>query len=144
MNAKTFLKQLEKRDSIIHNKLVEKARLKDIALGITAQTDGERVQSAGSKQKMSDAIDKLVDMEREIDRLVDEYITTKDEINSIIEQLNTAEYDVLHKIYIQGMTFDEVAAVKSKSKSWVTTVHGRALVNVQKILDKGVTENGEN
>jgi hypothetical protein len=34
------------------------------------------------------------------------------------------------------MTFDDVAVEKNRSKSWVTTVHGRALTNVQKILDK--------
>jgi hypothetical protein len=33
------------------------------------------------------------------------------------------------------MTFDEIGAAKHKSKSWATTVHGRALQNLNVILD---------
>ena len=53
-----------------------------------------------------------------------------------IEELNTDEYDILHKIYIQGMSFKEVAAVKDKSYSAITTIHGRALADLQKLLNE--------
>ena len=59
----------------------------------------------------------------------------KREVLGVIEQLNATEYDVLHKMYVQFLTLDEVAARKGKSYSWVTTMHGRALQDVQKILD---------
>jgi DNA-directed RNA polymerase specialized sigma subunit len=131
-----YLKQPQKLDVLIKNKLIERQQLKDIALSITGHSDGERVQSSGSKHKMADAIDKCVDMDAEINRLVDSLIDCKKEVIATIEQLNTTEYDVLHKLYIQHMTFDDVAVEKNRSKSWVTTVHGRALTNVQKILDK--------
>ena len=134
MKSKDYLKQLEKLDTMIQNKLIERAQWKAIALNVTSHSDGERVQSSGSQQKMADAVDRCVDMEREIDSLVDRLIDLKREITQIIEQLNTAEYDVLHKLYIQGMTFDEVAQLKDKSKSWVTTVHGRALKNMDCLL----------
>lgn len=136
MKAKDYLKQLEKLDTIIQNKLIEKAQIRAVALNVTSCSDGERVQSSGSQQKMADAIDKLIDMEREIDDLIDRLINLKREATGIIEQLNTAEYDVLHKLYIQGMTFDEVAFSKRKSKSWVTTVHGRALKNMELLLNE--------
>lgn len=141
LKAKDFLKQIEKLDTIIQNKLIEKAQWKDIALGITANSEGERVQSSGRPSKMADAIDRCVDMEAEIDSLVDKFIDLKRDVTSIIEQLNATEYDVLHKLYIQRMTFDEVAAVKRRSKSWVTTVHGRALANAQNILNEREKEN---
>lgn len=131
-----YLKQPQKLDVIIKNKLIERQQLKDIALSITAHSDGERVQSSGSQQKMADAIDRCIDMDAEINRLIDRLIDTKNEVIATIERLNTTEYDVLHKLYIQGMSFDEVAAAKDRSKSWVTTIHGRALVNVQRILDE--------
>ena len=134
MKSKDYLKQLEKLDTMIQNKLIERAQWKAIALSVTSYSDGERVQSSGSQQKMADAVDRCVDMELEIDSLVDRLVDLKREITQIIEQLNTAEYDVLHKLYIQGMTFDEVAQLKDKSKSWVTTVHGRALKNMDCLL----------
>lgn len=131
-----YLKQPQRLEVMIKNKLIERQQLKDIAFSITANSDGERVQSSGSQQKMANAVDRWVDMEAEINGLIDRLVDTKKEVIATIEQLSTAEYDVLHKLYIQGMTFDEVAAAKDRSKSWATTIHGRALVNVQRIREE--------
>ncbi len=131
-----YLKQPQRLEVMIRNKLVEQQQLRDIAFSITANSDGERVQSSGSQQKMANAVDRWVDMETEINGLIDRLVDTKKEVIATIERLSTAEYDVLHKLYIQGMTFDEVAAAKDRSKSWATTIHGRALVNVQRIREE--------
>lgn len=136
LKAKQYLAQIEKLDAKIQNKMAEIEHWRAVALGITPSAEGERVQTSGSKQKMSDAIDRLVDIEKEIDRIVDDLVDTKQKIIRTIEQLSAIEYDVLHKRYIQGMTFDEIGAVKGKSKSWATTIHGRALQSLQKILDE--------
>ena len=136
MDAISFLKQVEKIDVLIKNKLIEKAQWQDIALGITANMEGERVQSSGRPSKMADAIDKCVDMEAEIDKLIDRLVATKRDVISVIEQLNATEYDVLHKRYIQFISFDDIAEIKGRDYNWVTTVHGRAKKIVQSILDK--------
>lgn len=136
MKAQQYLEQADKLEALIQNKQIEKAQWKDIALSITGRYEGERVQSSGSKQKMSDAVDRMVLLDKEIDSLIDRQIDARLEIIRTIEQLQTTEYDLLHKIYIQHMTFKEVATAKGKSISWATTVHGRALQSLQKILDK--------
>ena len=136
MKAQQYLEQVDKFEALIQNKQIEKEQWKDIALSITGKYEGERVQSSGSKQKMSDAVNRIVLIENEIDSLIDQQIDTRLEIIKTIEQLKTTEYDLLHKIYIQHMTFKEVAAAKDKSVSWATTVHGRALQSLQKLLDK--------
>lgn len=135
MNAKSYLKQLEKLDTIIKNKMIEQQQWKDIATNVTAHSSGERVQSSGSQQKMADAINRFIDMEREIDDLIDRLVDLKRDIVSVIEQLPVVEYDVLHKMYIQHMTLYDVAEAKGKTYSWVTSIHGRALKNVQDILN---------
>lgn len=134
MDAISFLKQVEKLDTLITNKLIEKAQWRDIALGITANMEGERVQSSGRPSKMSDAIDKCVDMEAEIDSLIDRLVDTKRDVLKVIEKLSATEYDVLHKRYIQFMALQEIADAKNKQYGWVTTTHGRAVANVKKIL----------
>lgn len=91
---------------------------------------------------MADALDRCVDMDAEINGLIDRLVDFKREVSGYIERLNTAEYDVLHKIYFQYMTFDEVALAKNRSKSWATTVHGRALANLQNLLNERKNENG--
>lgn len=136
MKAKDFLKQLRKYEMLIRNKMAEKAQWKAIATGTTARIDGERVQSSGSQQKMADAIGRYIDMEAEIDRAIDKLVDAKNDVIHVIEQLPVDEYDVLHKIYVQYFTLYEVADIHDKSYSWVTTVHGRALQKVQKILDE--------
>jgi RNase H-fold protein (predicted Holliday junction resolvase) len=137
VDAKTFLSQVKKLDLQIKNKLIEKQQWKEIALGITANMDGERVQSSGAKDKMASAIEKCVDMEAEIDGLVDKLIDTKKEVVQTIERLDSpTEYDLLHKKYIQFMTFEEIAECYGRDYTTITTAHGRALKNVQALLDK--------
>lgn len=135
MNAKDYLRQVNKLDKLISNKIIEKEQWKAIATGITARSDGERVQASGSQQKMADAVCKYVELENEIDRYIDALIDAKKEVISTIEILPPVEYDLLHKIYIQDKTLDEVADRYKKTYSWATTVHGRALKHVQNILN---------
>lgn len=135
MKAQHYLEQLDHLETVIQNKTIEREQWRDVALGITARYDGERVQSSGSQQKMSDAVIKLADIDREIDGIIDQQIDTRREIIRTIEQLKPNEYKVLHLLYIQNKSFKEVAAECGKSHSWATSVHGIALKNLQKILD---------
>ena len=139
LNAKRFLQQLEKLDRLIENKLIEKAQWYSIALGTTAQLGGERVQSSGSQQKMADAVGKYVDIESEIDCDIDRLVDAKKKVIRVIEQLDVAEYNLLHKVYVQYMTLQEAADACGRSYTWATSTHGRALQNVQSILDRDET-----
>lgn len=137
MNAKEYLIQVVRLDTIIANKLIEKQQWMDIALGITANMGGERVQSSGAKSKMAEAVEKCVDMEEEINALIDRLIETKKEVVATIEQVDSPiEYDVLHKRYIQKMQLQDIADYYGKKYGWATTTHGRALKSVQDILDE--------
>lgn len=135
--AQIYLEQVEKLDSIIMNKLIEQRQWKDIALGITANMDGERVQSSGAKSKMSEAIIKCVDMETEIDRLIDELVDTKKDVIQTIEQLySPTEYNVLHMRYIQYKTLQEIADQYGKDYDWAKLTCKRGCDHVQVILSR--------
>ena len=134
MIAKDFLLQIKKIDTLISNKLVEYQQWRDLALSITANMGGEKVQSTSSQQKMSDAIDNCVDIEMQIDRFVEELAEKKRIVIEVIEQLPEPEYDVLHKVYVQYKTFYEVADERDISHSWATALHGRALKLLENIL----------
>jgi hypothetical protein len=137
MLAKDFLRQVEMLDTLICNKLIEREQWREMSLSITANIGGERVQSSGNPQKMETAIIKCVDMETEIDELVDRLVDTKRKVIATIEKLDSpTEYDVLHKRYIQHLTLQEIADDKGRDYGWATTTHGRALKNVQVLLDK--------
>ena len=116
--------------------MIEVEQWKAIATGTTAQLGGERVQTSSSQQKMADSVCRYIDIESEINKSIDKLIDTKRDIIGVIEQLKLVEYDILHKHYVQYLTLYEIAELYGKTYSWITSVHGRALNNVQKILDE--------
>ena len=135
MKASTFLEQVETIDTLIKNKLIERQQWEDLAYSITAQMGGERVQSSGSQSKMADAVIRCMAEEEEIDEQVQRLVEKKRDVVSVIEQLKVVQYDVLHMKYIQKMSYYDIADAKGHDYNWATTVHGRALKNVQNILD---------
>lgn len=144
--AKEFLGQIKKINALIENKSAEVEHWKSVALGIVPsgvdiKVNGvvqqmDKVQASGSQQKMADAICKYIDLQAEINADIDNLIDTRKNIIETIELLETEKYDLLHKVYVQGFTLDEVAEVYGNSYSWATTLHGRALKDVEKILDE--------
>lgn len=152
MKAKDFLKQLERIDIVIENKLIEREQWRSIALGTTSSSGTDiivngavcrmdKVQSSGNPQKMADAVAKYVDLEAEIDAAIDKLIEAKKDIISVIESLAQWEYDLLHKVYVQRLSLYDAAEKSNRSHSWAKTIHGIALKNVQRILDE--RENNE-
>lgn len=136
MKAKEYLRQIKKLDRMIENKLIEREQWLAIATSTTSQMKGDVVQASGSQQKMSDAVVRYIDLEEEIDRMIDQLIDKKCDVISVIEMLNATEYDLIHKVYVQFIPLDVVAERYNKSYRWAITIHGRALKNIQKILDE--------
>ena len=134
--AQAFLDRVEMLDTIIENKLIEQQQWKDLALSITANMGGEKVQASGSQSKMADAVINCIAMEDEIAEAVDRLIAEKKKVVQTIEKLySPTEYKILHMRYIQHISLTDIADKLNREYSWVTTTHGRALKNVQKLLD---------
>lgn len=135
--AQRYLERVEWIDSIVHNNLIEQKQWQELALSITANMGGERVQSSGSKSKMADAVEHCVDAEDYILRSVRNMKEEKRDILSVIEQVDSPIcYNILFKRYFQYMSLQEIADHYGNSYEWAKTTHGRAVANVQKILDK--------
>ena len=135
MKAQEFLRQYGKQQTIIASCWEEVERWKGVAHSVTGCTEGERVQSSGSKQKMADAVISYSDIQADIEQRIAEAREIQNKIVRKISQLEESEYYVLHSIYILGKQFKEVAAIKNKSISWATSLHGTALANLQTMLD---------
>lgn len=136
MKAKDYLQQLQKLDKLIENKMVERSRWVCIATATTVPLGVERVQSSGNHQKVSNAVCSYTDLEAEIDECIKRLACQRKEIISTIEMLEVAEYDLLHKIYVQYLSLQDAATALDKSYTWVTTMHGTALKHIQQILDE--------
>lgn len=125
-------------DTLVENKLIEQRQWKDLAMNITANMEGERVQSSSATtSKMADAVVKCIMIEEEIAAAVDKLIAEKKMVVRTIESLHSpTEYRILHMRYIQYISLADIAAKLNKEYTWVTTVHGRAVKHVQDLLSK--------
>ena len=138
MKAKEYLLQLKKLDKLIENKLAERDQWYAITTAVTQRLSADRVQTTSNPHKMEDAVLKLMEVEKELDAAIDNFVDAKREIIATVTKLsetNETYYDVLHKIYVQYCTLDEVADLYKNSRSWADQTHGRALKIVQGIID---------
>lgn len=137
MKAQEFLEEYAKQQTIIASCWEEVAKWKNIAQSVTGSTEGERVQSSGSKQKMADAVISYSDIEADIKKREEEARAIQNKIVRTIARLKEPEYYVLHGVYILGKQYKEVAASRKppKSTSWATSVHGNALKHLQQLLN---------
>lgn len=132
MKAEEFMQQIQKVNSMLENKRLEKEQLMAIATGTTVQIR-EKVQTSGTKQKMAEAVNSYVDLENGD---IKELIKQREEAIRVIEQLNVKYYNVLHKIYVQNVELNDLAIAYDRSYSWATTTKARALDSLQKLLDE--------
>lgn len=136
--AQIFLERVEIIDTAIENKLIEQRQWRELAENITANMDGERVQtSKTTTSTMANAVLNCVAMEDEIAEAVEKLIAEKKKVTQTIEKLySPTEYRILHMRYIQYISLADIADRLDREYTWVTTTHGRALKNVGKMLEK--------
>jgi hypothetical protein len=137
MNADEFLKQIEKADKIISNKIYEVQKLRLLAVSTTVPTDREVVQTSGVSDKVGNIVAKIIDLECEINDLIDEYVDLQRECIGVIESLESPlQYTVLHKHYVQYKSFAEIAEEEHYSYDGIMKVKRKALEQVDAILNE--------
>ncbi len=130
MTAKEYLQQLHKADVVINQRVQEKAdiRARLFSIGSFDYTK-ERVQmslptSAGYERE----IEKLNDLENEIDRLIDAYVNLKHKIIGEIHGLkNWKHIEILYKKYVEGKRLEEISIEMDYTFQYVVLLHGYAL-----------------
>ena len=70
MQTKEYLNQISRMNRMINNKLTEISQLREMACSISAIKNEERVQSTPNFDKIGTVVSKIVDMEKEVDRLI--------------------------------------------------------------------------
>ena len=133
METKQYLSQISRLDRMIKNKMTELSQYKDLAYGLSAINNDERVQTSPDFDKMSVKIAKIVEMESKIDSLIDEYVDKKNLIVSQIDEMeNETYYEILFARYIEKKTFERISADLNYSFRNTTRLHGKALKEFEK------------
>lgn len=145
MNPKEYLLQIRKYDRLINNKLETIASLRSLVTSVTIELKSDVVQSSGTKDKMASAVERIVDLEREIDRDIDQFVNLKREVMSVIDKVeDPVLIDILYKRYFHYEKWEEIAIEMNYSYRQVTRLHGRALQQVRKIIEPKTAESGSN
>lgn len=134
MDVQEWLEQVGKWDQLINAKNAERERLMDMATDISPHMDGMPFDNTGMvSRKVENSAIKLVMLARETDALVDRYIDLKKEVISALEKLPKNEYGVLHRHYIQYMTWEQVAEDMGYSTVQIWRIKNKALENLKKL-----------
>lgn len=129
MKPKEYLRQVKYLDKEIDAKLklIDDCRARAESTG-TFSTD-QKIQSSGGLG-FSDWIDKVVDLEQDVNAKMDELIDLKQTINSQIDKMDNPCYRlILINHYLLDLSLGEIAAKYNYNYSYVKHVHGHALLD---------------
>lgn len=128
------LKRYINLDREIDRKLEEVDRLRSKLTRVTEVFTAEPKGGGSIYGKTEEILAKIVDLEREIDADIDRLVAIRDGIKTIIEAVeDDRERLLLQYRYLDGKTFEWIAAKMDLSWQWVHKLHSKALAKI--ILD---------
>ena len=140
MDTKQYLQQIERLDKMIQNKLSEIYQLKTMACSVTVSSENDRVQTSSDKDRLGSTVAKIVDLEKETDRLVDRFIDKRSHIISQIDGLDNIDYyHVLSMRYVARDTFETIAKKTNWSIRKVFSIHGEALKEFERLYGSEIS-----
>ena len=136
MKAIDYLNRAYHLDQQIACKLEQVSRLRSLTQKVTASYGDSSSSHAHNNSSMEDAIVRLVDAEDELAAQVIELVDVRMEIAKLIDRVPDALYKlVLEKRYLCFMTWERIAADMNWTYRWTLSVHGKALREVEKLLE---------
>ena len=128
-HVKTYLRKARELDTLVHTKLSEIDRLRELAECLSSPRMGDKVSSNKGNTSMQ-TVDKIVDLQAEVNKEIAVLVDLIAEIHTKIEQLeNPTERAVLTERYINVKSWEEIAEIISYSERNTKYIHGRALKN---------------
>ena len=134
MTTKEYLRQIERVNLVIEDKITEIESLRGIASRLNGNPETERVQTSVVKDKIGDIVSEIVDKEEELKTVMSEHIKKKAIIVKQIEGIsNNTFYKILTRKYIRFDTLSHIADEMGYSKRQIDRLHGKALLNFESI-----------
>lgn len=129
MDAKEYLRKVEILDHRIEARSQQRDEIRERFVSVSASVyDVDRVQTSPKQDTWTLSVDKLADLDQEIERMIREYARAKDLIISQICDMEDGRYiRILHKRYIQYKTLGTIADEMGYSEDRIKHLHGEAL-----------------
>lgn len=130
--VKNFLKGYQRAKERFRQLLERIAELESIITSISVDYSAERVQT--SPPDPSDQIAKLSDMRTEKIEAANEMSKRMDEVCKVIDKVGGVQGEILHRRYIEGQRWEEIAVNMHYNYRTVTKLHGKALLVIADML----------
>lgn len=141
MDTHAYLSQIVKIQRMIENKQNEIFRFRDILTSVTIEPKEDKIQTSSDKDKMSAFVAKIVDNEKDIEKLYDER-------KKIIGQLENFSddpdlYQILYCKYVDNLTVNNARLRIGCSKSKAYDLYEDAMTEFERIYGKTYLKKGK-
>ena len=137
-DAKSYLRKIEQLDAHIDGLVQDLQNEKVKAEKVTATISPVVVAHSGNQANLEITILKIIELQEEINRKIDRFISLKREIRNILEQLEDPNHvKVLHKRYFEYKPWEQIAIEMKYSYRNVCNIHGYALQAFEAVMEGG-------
>ena len=126
--AKIYLMEVEKLDIKINQKCKLLSELRTSRFNVQSVDPTKEKVKYSTKNNVNSLSDKLLDLDIEINKDIDNFYDIKNKIINEIQQLKKRDYiEVLHRKYIEYKSLELIAVEMNYSYRHVKRLHGYAL-----------------
>ena len=137
MTVKEYLNQARYLDMRINSKMQQVDSLNELATKATSTITSMPRNPSPATSLMALAIEKIVDLQAEINRDIDELVNLKQCILNAIKAVSNIEHQtILEKRYLCFHSWQKIAVAMDYDLRWLYRLHGKALEEVQKMLNE--------
>lgn len=134
MKAKAYLQRISEIDRKINKKQMILKSLYDLLYNVTPKPKEINVQSGGPRNNFEETISKIIDLQKEINKDIDNYVDMKIEAIELIDKMSNDEYaEILIRRYINCEQWKKIAKDLGYTRQGINKKHGRALLEFQKL-----------
>ena len=135
MTAKEYLSQARYLDERINAKIKQVEALNTLATSATSALTGMPHSPNKATSKMANIVDKIVDLQAEINRDIDELVDLKKAIGELIKAVDCPEQQtLLEKRYLCFQSWEQIAVDMFYSMHYLYKVHNAALEKCEAIM----------
>lgn len=128
MKAKEYLNQAYRIDQRINSKIDQIASLNELATKCNSTITGMPRNPSPASSAMADAVSKIVDLQAEINKDIDDLVNLKWELITLIKAVTNVEYQtLLEERYLCFKTWEQIAVDLSYSIHHIYKLHNQAL-----------------
>lgn len=138
MTAKEYLWQIRDMDARIRNSQKFYERLiRDAASLKSPRYDSDKVQTSATGAGFERVIDKIIDQQAKVNRLIDEMVDKRFLIISQINELKAPYSKILYLRYVDMKNFEQIADELAYTYQYTLELHGVALLMFSKMWLRG-------